>query len=198
MDVGPAKVRRRTTAGVTKFTIGLKLTRTQVALLDSFFRDSAKGGALAFQWKHPRTGNPIDYRFAEVPKLRPLAPRQAAGKEYWVATFSLEALPGTEITDVDPPINPTPIPAHESVYLWVATEAELVEEILPLFLGPYVEADAAPAEAFIGMYIDIPVPDEPDAPSFVGAAFFVQNTGGTIPGGPGGETGGGGPGGGIN
>lgn len=202
MDVGPGKVRRRTTAGVTKFTIGLKLTRNQVALFDEFFRTSAKGGALAFQWTHPRTGNPIDYRFADVPQLKPYAPRQAAGTEYWTATFTLEALPGTEITEPEPPINPSAIPVDYSAFVIEGLELpepafdiELIDEV-------HREADAIPPEALLVTFIDNADPSAED-PFFTGvfapASGGGSPGGGTIPGGPGGTFGGGGgPGGGIN
>lgn len=106
MDVGPAKVRRRQTAGVRMFQCELVLTRTQVATLDDFFHDTIDAGALPFTWEHHRTGQPVDYRFTGPPEYTPLAPR-GAGTEYWRATFELEAMPGTLVTG-DPP-DPPPV-----------------------------------------------------------------------------------------
>lgn len=106
METGPAKVRLRSTAVVQGCNIELKLTRTQVATLLAFHRTTCLGGALPFQWKHHETGNQIDYRFVSVPECRPRAPRQAGG-EYWVATFRLETVPGTEVEPSEPPAAPT-------------------------------------------------------------------------------------------
>lgn len=104
MAVGPAKVRRRQTAGVRIFACELLLTRTQVETLDDFFYETIAAGALPFTWVHHRTGQTVDYRFTGPPEYVPLAPRQA-GSEMWRTTFTLEALPGTLVTG-DPPDPP--------------------------------------------------------------------------------------------
>lgn len=107
MQGGPAKVRLGSLAVIENCTIELKLTRTQLALLKTFHRGSTAGGTLAFTWKHHETGNPIDYRFTGPVSSAPRAPRQS-GTEYWVATFNLETVPGTEVTSEPPeeaPVN---------------------------------------------------------------------------------------------
>lgn len=105
METGPAKVRLRTTAIIETCSVELKMTRLQVAILLSFYRETCLGGAAAFQWRHHQTGNLIDYRFTGPPECRPLAPRQS-GSEYWAVGFRLETVPGTEITSTDPPASP--------------------------------------------------------------------------------------------
>lgn len=108
MSVGPAKVRRRFTAGVRVFELPpFILTRDQVAIFDAFFLDDLQGGALPFTWKHPRTANPIDFRIIGTPRYSPLSPRQNGTVDRWQVTIALEALPGTEVTG-DPPEPPDP------------------------------------------------------------------------------------------
>lgn len=195
MDVGPAKVRRRTSAGVRNFSMSIVMTRAQCALLDEFFLDSAQGGALAFQWTHPRTGNLIDYRFTAPPTYNPLGPRSSAAAK-WVATFQLEALPGTEIDGTIPPIDPIAIPADISIYV-VALQPEItVDHFDMIVLGAVHEADAVPGDIFIGTFID-PGLEEIENAEIAGAALYVSGGGGVIGPGPGGDHGGGGPGGGV-
>ena len=55
MDAGPDKLRRRFTAGVDSFTTLLRLTKTQAATFESFYKTDTAGGTLAFTWVHPRT-----------------------------------------------------------------------------------------------------------------------------------------------
>ncbi|MFN0133434.1 MAG: hypothetical protein ACKVW3_13020 [Phycisphaerales bacterium] len=141
MDVGPAKVRRRATAAIETCEIELKLTRAQVATLKTFFRDTAQAGAVPFEWKHHQTGNPIDYRFTRPPTFSPSAPRQAAGTEYWMASFTLEAMPGTEITSPPPPPPPGPQQPGDLVFVFD-----------DLIVGGTLEAEAMLLHA-----------DEPDA-----------------------------------
>lgn len=178
MSVGPAKARRRTTAGVRNFSMSIVMTRAQCALLDEFFLDSAQGGALAFQWTHPRTGNLIDYRFVSPPTYTPLGPRSSAAAK-WTASFQLEALPGTEITDEIPPIEPIAIPADFSVYVMALQPDLQVDTFDMLVLGAVHEADAVPGDIFIGTIID-PGLEEIDDAAISGAALYVNTGGGSI------------------
>ena len=70
--------------------MGLNLTAAQAVIFDQFFQVTTAGGALAFTWQNPRTGNPATFRFVGTPVLQPL--RNRVGGAY-VATFSLEQLP---------------------------------------------------------------------------------------------------------
>lgn len=86
-DAGPAKVRRRFTAGVRRFP-GLRmwLTDAQAATFDTFVTDTLGDGALSFEWKHPRTGETKALRFVEPPRL-------SADGIHWLAEMNLEMLP---------------------------------------------------------------------------------------------------------
>jgi hypothetical protein len=90
MDAGPAKVRRRFTAGVTTFQVSLPMTTAQVATFETFFSTTIAGGALAFDWVHPRTRAAVSMRIVTPPppKIRP-----EAGAKTWTVGFSVEILP---------------------------------------------------------------------------------------------------------
>jgi len=87
MDAGPAKLRRRFTAGVRKFQVPLVLSDAQVQALDNFFVTDTAGGSLRFDYMHPRTGAVIKCRFVAPPEYDLVAPSK------WRATLSLEVLP---------------------------------------------------------------------------------------------------------
>ncbi len=54
MDAGPAKVRRRFTAGVRPMEAMLVLTEDQLIVLDNFYLSDCQGGALSFTWTYQR------------------------------------------------------------------------------------------------------------------------------------------------
>lgn len=87
MDAGPAKVRRRFSAGVRNFQGRLVLTTEQVETLDVFHQETLLGGAVAFDWTHPRKGTAVAMRIIEPPAYRPL------GAGQWETALSLEVLP---------------------------------------------------------------------------------------------------------
>ena len=89
MDAGPAKQRNRFTAAVAPLQLTLDLTRAQVAILDSFHKDTLKRGALAFDWIHPRTQAVVSFRFIND---RPLVFKPVSQQD-WRAEVALEILP---------------------------------------------------------------------------------------------------------
>lgn len=86
VDVGPAKLRRRYTAEVKVFQIGLVLTAAQVATLETFY-DATLGVVDPFDWTHPRTLAAASFRFRSRPEYR------ALGRSLFRAAFALELLP---------------------------------------------------------------------------------------------------------
>lgn len=88
MEAGPAKVRRRFTSGPRNFDCQLYLSPAQVETLDGFYVSTLAGGALSFDWKHPRTQAAVTFRFIEPPSYKPVK-RGAA----WQASLRLEVLP---------------------------------------------------------------------------------------------------------
>jgi hypothetical protein len=87
MDEGPAKLRRRTTAGVRMLKLAYILDRTQADTLDGFYLTDLSGGALAFDFTHPRTSEGIVCRFTAPPEYT------ALNGNYFRAEISLEVLP---------------------------------------------------------------------------------------------------------
>ncbi|WP_291299287.1 hypothetical protein [Elioraea sp.] len=88
MDVGPAKVRRRYTAGVTAIEGTMLMSAAQTVTLMAFWRDTTAAGSLSFDWTHPRTGEVARVRFTVPPELRP----EDAGA-LWRASLRMEILP---------------------------------------------------------------------------------------------------------
>jgi len=87
MDVGPAKVRRRTTANVRSISVAYVLSEAQLQTLETFFLTDAAGGALSFDFTHPRTGATVTARFTEPPQYASM------NGLYYQVTVSLEVLP---------------------------------------------------------------------------------------------------------
>lgn len=87
MEVGPAKMRRRSTAAPDTFTGVQYLTSTQVGYLDTFYKVSTAGGSLQFTWKHPRTRAACQMRFLAPPTWVPV------GGIEWEVTLQLEIMP---------------------------------------------------------------------------------------------------------
>lgn len=87
MDAGPAKLRRRFTAGVRPMQVPLVLSDAQVDALDDFYVITLAGGTLRFDHKHPRTGAVVRWRFIAPPQYDLIAPTK------WRATLTLEVLP---------------------------------------------------------------------------------------------------------
>ena len=88
MDVGPAKVRRRATAGVTQLKCAFRLSAAQRGSLLTFWETTLAAGALSYSWTHPISGAGITCRIVEPPGFT-----QAAGGVSWVATVTVEILP---------------------------------------------------------------------------------------------------------
>lgn len=62
-DFGPAKQRRRFTAGVKTFVGSLSLDATQMTTFVNFWDNTIQGGTLDFNWIHPRTFVAVIARF---------------------------------------------------------------------------------------------------------------------------------------
>ena len=88
MDVGPAKLRRRFTAGVRVFDFNVLLDNTQVDTLDSFYLTDVAGGALSFDLPDPRASSgTISVRFIGPPQY------SNVGGPLYRATMKFEKLP---------------------------------------------------------------------------------------------------------
>jgi len=87
MEIGPAKMRRRSTSGPRPISGEQILTTAQVATLDTFYVGTLIDGTTAFDWTHPRTGAAVEMRFVSPPTYAP------AGGDYWRVMLKLEILP---------------------------------------------------------------------------------------------------------
>lgn len=202
VDVGPAKLRRRFTGDARRFSVALDLTRSELTTFDVFFRDTTEGGALSFDWKHPRTGAAAVFRFLRPPTYRPQAPRTASGGEWWRVTFDMEMLPGTD-SDNPPPSDATYLPeggGYFDRFPIEEEEGEIIDgEEEPAIIAPLVFEATTPPPDFVpdlllrGYTIIIDEEDEPDEEdSSIVTGAGVSSTSRTLgSGGSGGSVGGG-------
>ena len=86
MEVGPDKLRRRSTVNVKPMPMKFQLTLAQVAYLDTFFTTTCSETA-QFEFVHPRTGATINLRFIGPPKHVNL------GGDIWHSSCNFEVLP---------------------------------------------------------------------------------------------------------
>ena len=85
MDVGPAKVRRRSTLRIDRYSVSLSLDDDQRVSLYQFRSAILEDGSLSFTWTHPITGMPCECRF-----VGPIAWARESGE--WVAAFEVEVI----------------------------------------------------------------------------------------------------------
>lgn len=83
MDVGPDKVRRRSTAAVRELKLKLFLTDSLMDIFDDFYLDN---DSTVFEFTHPRTSATVNARFNETPTY-------SLRETYWDVNVSLEILP---------------------------------------------------------------------------------------------------------
>jgi len=67
MDVGPPKLRQRSTAGCSSNAYNFHMTDANITALDVFYTDTCEGGAVEFEWVHPRTSGTENWRFLAPP-----------------------------------------------------------------------------------------------------------------------------------
>lgn len=90
VDIGPAKKRRRTSAGVVKFSLSFLMTSTQLATFKTFFETDISYGAVKFTFPDPASQVSSDFRIdlgEGAPRVEPLS-----GGQYKVS-FAAEKLP---------------------------------------------------------------------------------------------------------
>lgn len=83
MDVGPAKIRRRSSAGVREVSFKMLLNDTQLDALEAFYDEN---DALAFDFTNPRTEETVRARFTEPPTF-------SLSETLWEVRVVLEVLP---------------------------------------------------------------------------------------------------------
>ena len=87
MDAGPAKVRRRFTAGVEPVSGTMVMTAAQLATFTTFYNTTLLGGSLRFSWtKPPAHTAACEMRFTAPPSLTKV-------ESNYEVSLSLEILP---------------------------------------------------------------------------------------------------------
>lgn len=75
MDIGPDKVRRRTTRPIDKLTTSIQLDYSEYSTFQVFFNTTLNGGVNKFTYENPLTGVLEEFRFTKPPSIRPLGGR---------------------------------------------------------------------------------------------------------------------------
>lgn len=154
-DVGPAMTRPRSTADVRVFAIELAVSRTQLDTFDSFFVTTLRGGALAFDWKNPRTGNVATFRIVGKPTYSSFKPNSAPSVPRRIG-FTMEQLPGTEVFPGD--LVPGPIDPLIEIFDPVVSDFRaMIDDSGDAVSGSAdamipVEADTPPPDLFVDLY----------------------------------------------
>ena len=83
----PTERRRRFTSGVRDYGMTFRMTKAQVATLDSFYLTTLSGGVVKYDWTNPRTGTTDTFRFKS-----PLKYQHRTG-DFWRVVIEIEQLP---------------------------------------------------------------------------------------------------------
>ena len=86
MEVGPAKLRRRSSSAAEPFKSNMYMTTAQVATHDTFYKVTLKYGSLPFDGTHPRTGAASSLRYVKPPSYK------ASGQNL-IVSLDFEVLP---------------------------------------------------------------------------------------------------------
>lgn len=93
MDAGPPTRRNRFTAITKSVSYTMTLTGAQVSTLDTFFHDTLRNGALAFDWIDPRDDSAAIFAFKKPPEYTGRVGAAATDDRIWGVSLSLEVQP---------------------------------------------------------------------------------------------------------
>lgn len=88
-DVGPPKIRRRSTAASWLTSVAFRMTTDELADFYAFYEDDLEDGSLPFTWDHPITK--LEYSWMFDPKATPKVDRMTP--DTFRVSFSLLRLP---------------------------------------------------------------------------------------------------------
>lgn len=88
-EVGPPKLRRRTTARTSLIQWQARMSAEEVETFDDWYRNIIKDGSLSFYRRHPRTGETVEFTFA--PESDPIIERIAPAK--FSVTIAVRQMP---------------------------------------------------------------------------------------------------------
>jgi hypothetical protein len=72
MDIGPAKLRRRTTRPVDFYSCSINLYQSDYSTFTTFFNTTLNGGITPFDFIDPFSGVLTTFRFKQPPQVSPL------------------------------------------------------------------------------------------------------------------------------
>lgn len=77
-DVGPPKMRRRSTARGVATSATFRMSADQLVIFEDFFENTLADGSLPFQWTHPRLGKTFWWMFSpdDPPRISRIAPKR--------------------------------------------------------------------------------------------------------------------------
>jgi hypothetical protein len=87
MDVGPPKVRCRSTSGYEQHQYTFLMTATNKAAMKVFYQSTCSFGAETFEWDHPETDVTETWRFISPPTYT------KNGPSHYLCTVEAEMLP---------------------------------------------------------------------------------------------------------
>lgn len=87
MDVGPDKLRRRTTANIKPFSGVMYMTTAEVEIFETFYYNTLESGVLSFYFYPPRKTVVYQCRFASIPQV------STYKGDYWKVIVDMEVLP---------------------------------------------------------------------------------------------------------
>ncbi len=87
MEQGPAKVRLRTTAAVRVMSVHYLMNKSQIETLETFYLATLQGGAIAFDFTHPRNDGLVSCRFIKPPEY------STSNGNYFKVSIELEVMP---------------------------------------------------------------------------------------------------------
>jgi len=87
MEVGPPKVRQRSTVGYYSCAYNFLMTKAQLDDLMTFYITTCEGGTLPFECTHPRLATTQDFRFIAPPSWNKVTPA------YYRVALNLEYIP---------------------------------------------------------------------------------------------------------
>jgi hypothetical protein len=87
MEQGPAKVRLRTTAAIRTLALSYLMNKAQVTALETFYLATLQGGALSFDFTHPRSNAVVSCRFTRPPEY------VTSNGNFFKVAMELEVLP---------------------------------------------------------------------------------------------------------
>lgn len=93
-EVGPASVRRRSSAVPDRYEVPPKIyTAAQATTLRTFYKTTLKGGALTFTHEDLLDGTSVEFRFVGPPIFRLIKGSPVAANRLWQVVMTVEQMP---------------------------------------------------------------------------------------------------------